>query len=226
MTTLVFWIDVDNTLLDNDHVKEVWDEDLKVELGPDLAQRFWDIYEQVRHERHVIDIPRSLSRLREQIPLSEPDEQTYEHVRSLFDNYPFDKALYPHALETLRYLGTLGMTVVVSDGDMVFQAEKIVNSHIADAVDGRVLLYTHKQEHLDEIMQRYPGDHYVIIDDKPQILADTRSKLGNLVTTVFVQQGHYAADPMPESFTPDITVAHIGDLRSYSAQQFLTPAHR
>jgi FMN phosphatase YigB (HAD superfamily) len=226
MATLVFWIDVDNTLLNNDHVKEVWDEHLKAELGADLTQRFWDIYEQARHERGVIDIPLSLSRLREQVPLNEMDEQTYEHVHSLFDNYPFDQALYPHALETLRYLGTLGTTVVVSDGDKVFQAEKIVNSYIAEAVDGRVLLYTHKQEHLDEIMQRYPGDHYVIIDDKPQILADTHSKLGNLATTVFVKQGHYATEPLPEGFTPDITVEHIGDLRGYSAQQFLTPAHR
>jgi FMN phosphatase YigB (HAD superfamily) len=226
MSTLVFWMDVDNTLLNNDHVKEVWDKALKVELGPDLTRRFWDIYEQARHERGVIDIPLSLARLREQIPFSVMDEQTYEHVSSLFENYPFDQALYPHALETLRYLSTLGTTVVVSDGDKVFQAEKIVNSYIAEAVDGRVLLYTHKQEHLDEIMQRYPGDHYVIIDDKPQILADTRSKLGDLVTTVFVQQGHYAAEPLPDGFTPDISVARIGDLRGYNSQQFLTPAHR
>jgi phosphoglycolate phosphatase-like HAD superfamily hydrolase len=113
--------------------------------------------------------------------------------------------------------------VIVSDGDLYFQAEKIFNSSLADAVDGRVLLYTHKQEHLDKIIQRYPADHYVIIDDKLDILADTKKVLGPKVTTVFVKQGKYAARKLPENFIPDIIVDHIGDLRNYTAEQFLRP---
>ncbi len=221
MPKLVFWIDVDNTLLANDDVKADLDEHIQVELGPRLAQRFWDLYEQARHERGVVDIPLALARLREQTPLLEMDEQTYHHVLSLFDNYPFFRALYPDALETLRYLSTLGTTVIVSDGDQYFQAEKIVNSELAEAVQGRVLLYVHKQEHLDEIMKAYPGDHYVIIDDKPDILADTKARLGDLVTAVFVMQGKYALGEKPDNFDPDLTVLHIGDLRNYSAEQFL-----
>src|SRR6266487_1498579 len=181
MPTLVFWIDVDNTLLANDDIKADLAEHIQVELGPRLAQRFWDLYEQARHETGVVDIPLALARLREQTPLSEMDEQTYRHVHSLFDNYPFFRKLYPDALETLRYLSTLGTAVIVSDGDQFFQAEKIVNSELAEAVQGRVLLYIHKQEHLDEIMKAYPGDHYVIIDDKPDILADVKAALGDLV---------------------------------------------
>src|SRR4030088_2989495 len=115
MSTLVFWIDVDNTLLANDDVKEDWDKHLQVDLGPELTARFWDLYEQVRKERGVVDIPLALTRFREQTPLTELDEQTYQHVHSLFDNYPFQQALYPHAVETLRYLRTLGLTVIVSD---------------------------------------------------------------------------------------------------------------
>jgi len=221
MSTLVFWIDVDNTLLANDDVKQDLDEHLKVLLGPRLAARYWELYEEVRKEKDVIDIPLALTRLRDEIPLTEMDEETYRHARSLFDNYPFYKALYPHALETLRYLGTLGLTVVVSDGDLCFQAEKIVNSNLADTVEGRVLLFVHKQEHLDEVMQRYPADHYAIIDDKPQILFDAKQIVGNHLTTVFVKQGKYASVPLPENFTPDIIVSHIGDLRNYTAKQFL-----
>src|SRR6266702_2549198 len=216
MATLVFLSDVDNTLLNNDKVKEDIDAHLQVDLGPELTQRFWELYEQVRQEKSVIDIPETLRRLRQEVPLEKMDEQTYEHVVSIFENYPFFQALYPHTLETLAYLNTLGLTVIVSDGDSFFQAEKIFHSHLADAVEGRVLIYTHKQEHLDEIMHLYPADHYVMIDDKPQILADSRPIMGDRLTTVFVKQGKYAARDIPSNFSPDISVLHIADLRNYT----------
>jgi FMN phosphatase YigB (HAD superfamily) len=220
LPTLVFLLDVDNTLLANDDVKEDWDRHLKVQLGERLTAHFWDLYEQARHETDVVNIPLALDRLRQETPLSEMDEETYRHVHSLFDNYPFVQALYPHVLETLQHLRTLGLTVIVSDGDSCFQPEKISESGLAEAVEGRVLIYKHKQEHLDEIKQRYPADHYVVIDDKPQILVDIKHLWGKEVTTVLVQQGKYAKQ-MPSNFTPDITVPHIGDLRTFTAEQFL-----
>ncbi len=111
--------------------------------------------------------------------------------------------------------------MIVSDGDMYFQAEKIFSSAIAETVEGRVLIYIHKQGHIEEIMKQYPADHYVMIDDKPQILAESKLILTNKLTTVFVQQGKYATDQKPATFTPDISVSHIGDLRKYRAEQFL-----
>lgn len=220
MPTLVFWIDVDNTLLANDDLKADLDQHIQAMLGSKLAQRFWDFYEQAREEKDVVDIPLALTRLREQVSLAEMDDERYRHVRSLFDNYPFFNRLYPQVLETLHYLRTLGLTVIVSDGDLIFQAEKIVNSALAEAVEGRVLLYVHKQQHLEETMNAYPGDHYVLIDDKPTILADTKQLLGEHVTTVFVAQGKYASDQKPDNFTPDLSVLHIGDLLHYTAEQF------
>ena len=148
MTTLAFLLDVDDTLLNNDAVKEDYDRLLRAEIGPTLTKRFWNIYEQVRAERDVVDIPLSLKRLREQTSLQELDEQTYKRVLSIFYDDPFSKALYPHTLETLQYLSTLGLTVIVSDGDPVFQAMKIVNSQLGKAVEGRVLIYTHQQDPL------------------------------------------------------------------------------
>ncbi len=221
MPSLVFLIDVDNTLIDNDAVKKDLGAHIQVELGPILAKRFWDIYEQVREESGVVNIPLALQRLREQTPLSELDEQTYLHVQSLFNNYPFSRALYPGTLETLRYLRTLGLTVIVSDGDMFFQAEKIIRSNLAEAVEGRVLIYTHKQQHLNEVMQQYPADHYVTIDDKPEILADVKAIMPDRITTVFVKQGKYATTQMPPNFHPDITVLHLADLKNFSAEQFI-----
>lgn len=220
MTTLVFLIDVDDTLIDNDNVKNDLDTHLRVEIGPALTDFFWELYQQAREESGVVNIPLALAWLREKTPLSVLDQQTYLHIHSIFDNYPFFKALYPYTLETLQYLRTLGLTVIVSDGDMFFQAEKIYHSNLAEAVEGRVLIYTHKQQHLQEIMQLYPADHYAMIDDKPQILADAKSIMGDRLTTVFVQQGKYAAGPKPADFTPDISVLHIADLMQVSAEQF------
>ena len=221
MPTLVFLLDVDNTLIANDDVKDDIDQHLKVQMGEQLTARFWELYEQAREESEVVNIPLALQRLRAETPLNELDEETYRHVHSIFDNYPFYDKLYPYALETLRHLGTLGLTVIVSDGDMFYQPEKIYRSDLAETVGGRVLIYKHKQQHLDEIKRLYPADQYVMIDDKPQILADSRLIMGDVLTTVFVKQGKYAVLQHPEGFTPDISVLHIGDLRSYTAAQFL-----
>jgi FMN phosphatase YigB (HAD superfamily) len=221
MQPLEFLVDVDNTLLDNDAIKKDWDEQLQVELGPELTTRFWEIYEQVRKVRGVVDIPLALSRLREQTPSKELDEQLYQHARSLFFDYPFYKRLYPSTIETLEHLRVMGLTVIVSDGDLVFQTEKIIKSHLEEAVEGRVLLFTHKQEHLDEIMRAYPADHYVMVDDHPHILCDSKRIMSDRLTTVFVKQGHYATDGLPEGFVPDLTLLHIGDLRSYHREQLL-----
>jgi FMN phosphatase YigB (HAD superfamily) len=220
MPALVFLLDVDNTLIDNDGAKQDLADHIQVQLGSKLAARYWELYEEARKQEDVVDIPLALKWLREETPLADMDEETYRHVQSIFDNYPYFDKLYPRALETLRSLRTLGLTVIVSDGDMSFQAEKIFRSDLAEAVDGRVLIYKHKQQHLDEITWRYPADHYVMIDDKPQILADSQPLMGNKLTTVFVRQGKYANE-VPPNFSPDISVLHIGDLRAFTAEQFL-----
>jgi FMN phosphatase YigB (HAD superfamily) len=221
MTQLAFLLDVDNTLLANDEVKKNLDQRLHAVLGEGLAGRFWEIYEQVRKEKSVVDIPFSLQRLRAETPVAKLDDTTYQRAHAVFDTYPFFEYLYPHVIETLHHLRELGLTIIVSDGDQYFQEEKIVNSHLAAAVEGRVLIYIHKQQHLDEILQRYPAEHYVIIDDKAQILADTKAALGSRLTTVFVRQGKYAQEALPTNFTPTISVERIGDLRDYNAQDFL-----
>jgi FMN phosphatase YigB (HAD superfamily) len=222
MVQLAFLLDVDNTLLANDEVKEHLDHQLRKAMGDEVTRRFWEIYEQVRQEQGIVDIPLSFRRLRAEVPEEQLDEQTYEHAHAVFDTYPFFQNLYPHVIETLHYLRTLGLTIIVSDGDQYFQAEKIVNSHLAEAVEGRVLIYRHKQQHLKEILQLYPADHYVMVDDKALILAESKAVLGSRLTTVFVKQGKYAREPLPANFTPTLSIEQIGNLRDYTAQDFLS----
>ncbi|WP_376795701.1 HAD family hydrolase [Thermogemmatispora sp.] len=223
MPQLVFWIDVDNTLLNNDHVKEELERELRVLLGAELAGRFWELYEAVRHESGVVDIPQALARLRAETPEQRLPEVTFERARDLFEHYPFATALYPGARETLEHLSSLGLTVIVSDGDHLFQAEKIVNSHLAEAVEGRVLIYDHKERHLEETMRHYPGEHYVAIDDRLDLLAACKEQLRERLTTVFVRQGRHAEEGLrqPGHYQADRSVEAIGLLRGYRVADFL-----
>ena len=217
MAELVFLLDVDNTLLDNDFVKEDLDRRMRGFLEPRDEERFWELYEAVRHERDVVDFPFTLERLHE----SFKDEPAYNRLSQLLNDYRFDKHLYPHAIETIAHLRTLGTTVVVSDGDAVFQPRKIAEAGITEAVGGQVFVYTHKEKSIAEVLERVPGDRYVMVDDKRRILASLKSAYPDRFTIVHVMQGHYAhadADLKPH---PDIEVAAIGDLRRCGASDFL-----
>lgn len=215
-TRLSFLLDVDNTLLDNDALKEYLAAELRTLLGDDGAARFWTLYEEVRRERDVVDLPLTVRRYAQQTG----DAAQEAAIERILDTLPFARFVYPHAIETLRYLGTLGVTGILSDGDLVFQREKIDRSGLGAAVEGRVQIYTHKEEHLDEVARRQPAEHTVLIDDKARILCEVKQVLGGRLTTVHVRQGHYGVEPLPEGFQPDMTVAHIGDLRSIDAARF------
>jgi FMN phosphatase YigB (HAD superfamily) len=128
--------------------------------------------------------------------------------------YPFADRLYPGALDVLAHLRELGETVVVTDGDAVFQPHKVERSGIGSAVDGRLLLYTHKELSLDDVERRYPAERYVFVDDKLRILTAAKQHWGERVTTVLPLQGQFATDPEVAAAHPaaDVTVDGIADL--------------
>jgi len=132
-------------------------------------------------------------------------------------DYPFASRLFPSALKVLRQLRGLGPTVILSDGDVVFQPHKVKRAGLSDAVDGRVLIYIHKEEALDDVERRFPAEHYVVVDDKLRILAAVKRFWGERVTTVFPRQGSYALDPQTVHALPpaDFTIERIGDLLSF-----------
>ena len=214
---LNFQLDVDNTLLDNDALKELLAAQLRQVLGADGATRFWALYEDVRHERDVVDLPLTARRYAAQTGR----EDQANRIDQILDRLPFERFLYPHALDTLRHLATLGTVSILSDGDQVFQRRKIERSGLAAAVAGHVRIYTHKEDHLDDVVPRRPGEQTVLIEDKARILDDVKRLLGARVTTVHVLQGHYAREPLPAGFHADITVQAIGDLRTVPAEHFL-----
>ena len=138
-------------------------------------------------------------------------------MSSYLVDYPFANRLYPGALDVLELFRSWGQTVILSDGDVVFQPRKVERSGIYEMVSGNVLIYIHKEEELKDVEQRYPARHYVLVDDKPRILAAVKAIWRDRVTTVLPRQGQYANDAAVVASLPaaDLTVERIGDLLSY-----------
>ncbi len=217
---VVFLFDVDNTLLDNDRVTADLRRYLEREVGAERQARYWEIFEELRAELGYADYLGALQRYRGEYP-RDPHLLT---VSSFLINYPFANRLFPNSLDVLEKFRAWGPTVILSDGDVVFQPRKIERSAIWDAVEGHVLVYIHKEQELADVERRYPAEHYVLVDDKVRLLAAVKEIWGNRLTTVFPKQGHYARDPQALATYPpaDITVERIGDLLDYDLPAFLT----
>jgi FMN phosphatase YigB (HAD superfamily) len=207
---VVFLLDVDNTLLDNDRFAADFTARLEHDFGKVECERYWSIYAGLRDQQGYADYLGALQDFRAACD----DEPALLQISAFLLEYPFRERLYPRALAAVEHLRSLGTAVILSDGDIVFQPRKIQRSGLWDAVAGRVLVCVHKERMLEAIRQRYPATHYVMIDDKPQLLATVKRMLGDRLTTIFVRQGHYAAaseriviDP-----APDVIVKHMGDL--------------
>jgi FMN phosphatase YigB (HAD superfamily) len=214
----VFLLDVDNTLLDNDRFAADLGDRLEQAFGASERARYWTIFGDLRERLGLADYLGSLQTFRAGLD----DHPDLLEMSEFLLEYPFAARLFPRALEAIAHLSTLGRPVVLSDGDVVFQPRKIQRSGIGDAVQGRVMIYLHKERVLDHMQQRYPADHYVMVDDKPNLLAAMKSTLRSKLTTVFVRQGHYAlaAEAASVDPAPDIVIERIGDLISHNSSDF------
>ncbi|MBV9279054.1 MAG: HAD family hydrolase [Chloroflexi bacterium] len=218
--SLVFLLDVDNTLLDNDRLKEDLQRTIEERIGQERARRFWEVYEDVRQDEDFVDYPETVRRM----VVEYRDPGLGEQLQAILDAVPFTSYLYPHVMEAIAHLNTMGTAVILSDGDSVFQPQKIKKSGLEAAVEGRVLIFVHKELELPTVFERYPADHYVVVDDKARIIAALERECPTRFTTVLVLQGKYAH---PEDFDPkpDLVVPHVGDLRTFPKDRFLAGSH-
>jgi FMN phosphatase YigB (HAD superfamily) len=212
-TDLVFLVDVDNTLLDNDSLLEDLMGHIEREYGSSSRARYSEILEQVRSTLGYVDYLGALQQYRTE----HLDEPRLLEMSSFLVDYPFAQRLYPGALDVLGHLGAQGTTVILSDGDVVFQPRKVQRSGLWSAVGGRALIYIHKERMLAAVERRFPARRYVMIDDKIHILHAIKSAWGERVTTIMPRQGHYAHDPRLIAANPpaDVTVERITDLLQY-----------
>jgi len=210
---IVFLFDVDNTLLDNDHIVADLMRHLEREIGRQRQQRYWTFFEQLRSELGYADYLGALQRYR----LEYPRDSHILAVSHFLIDYPFANRLFPNSLDAVEHVRRFGDPVIVSDGDVVFQPLKIRRSGLMDSFDSRVLIYIHKEQELDDIATRYPADHYVLVDDKVRILAAVKRAWNSRVTTVFPRQGHYAMDEkeVAKYRAPDLFIEHIAMLQDF-----------
>ncbi len=210
MNQIVFLVDVDNTLLDNDHIQADIKAHLERDYGAACRDRYWTILEDLFTELGYRDYLGALQRYR----VEHPQDMQLLSMSSFLVDYPFANRLYPGSLDVLAQLRKWGPTVLLTDGDVVFQPRKVERSGLSEAVNSHVLIYIHKELALDDVEARYPAQHYVLVDDKPRILAAVKDAWGDRVTTVFPRQGQYAHDAkaLASFAVPDVTVDRIGDL--------------
>ena len=214
----VFLLDVDNTLLDNDRFTADLGDQLESSFGADERARYWDLFAQRRTTLGLADYLGTLQEFRAGLD----DNPKLLEMSQFLLEYPFASHLFPRALEAIAHLRSFGTPAVLSDGDMVFQPRKIQHSGIWDAVEGRVMIYLHKEKVLDHMQRRYPAKHYVMVDDKANLLAAMKQVLGARLTTVFVRQGHYAVSPESKSAAPapDLVIERIADLLNHNLTDF------
>ncbi len=218
---VAFLFDVDNTLLDNDRVETDLRHHIERTFGAETRDRYFAILEELRSELGYTDYLGALQRYR----LEDMCDPRLLMMSSFLMDYPFADRLYPGSLAVLNCVNKWGLTIILSDGDVIFQPRKVQQSGLWGAVDGRVLIYIHKEKMLADVEQLYPAQHYVMVDDKLRILKAMKEIWRDRLTTVFPRQGHYALDPGNIAAYPpaDITLEHIGDMVNYHLASFLGP---
>ena len=219
---VVFLLDVDNTLLDNDRVQADLDAHIAKLFGADAAKTYWSIYETLREKLGYADYLGAIQQFR----LECDDEVRAQDLAAWLLNYPFADRVYPGAFDAIAHLSRFGECVVLSDGDVVLQPRKIAVSGIARAVQDRVLIYVHKERMLDDVARRFPAQHYVMVEDKLRVLDGMKRRWRERLTTVFVRQGHYANDPAARKEYPpaQIELGGIRELCDLDAGAFVSPS--
>ena len=226
---VTFLFDVDNTLIDNDRAKRDLSARIAALLGEAGERRFWEQYEEVRRERGLVNIPLILARFGDELD-ADPAMTDAERRRLRFAladlvmGFPYRDYLYPGALEAVRKARALGQVALLSEGDATFQPHKIWRTGLDPEVDGNVLVFDRKLEHLEEMTAAFPADHYVLVEDKPEILGAVKRALGPRVTTVLVRQGKYANAPIAVDPAPDRIVASIGALAASELSDLVAEA--
>jgi len=209
----VFLFDVDNTLLDNDRIMSNLKSHLISEIGSERAEQYWRIFERIRADLGFVDYLGALQQYR----IEYPHEPHLVEVSYYLLNYPFANRLFPNSIDAVEHVKQWGTAVILTDGDVVFQPLKVYRSGLFEVCDSKVLIYVHKESELADVEERYPAEHYVVIDDKLRILDAIKKIWKSRVTTVFVSQGHYAKDPQILSNFPaaDLSLERIGALLDY-----------
>lgn len=220
--SVICLLDFDNTLIDNDRIVADLLSYLQHEVGDTCRRRYWEIFEELRAKFDYTDYLGALQRFRDE----HPHDPHLVSLSLFLLNYRFDKVLFPDTLRVVEHVNKWSRPVILADGDVLLQSHKLARSGVYDAVEKRVLICIHKENELDMVLERYPADHYVMVDDKLRILTAMKEKWGDRLTTVFPRQGHYALDPdiLGKYPAADVTIESVGELLQHDLMSLTNSA--
>src|ERR1700684_3080006 len=98
---VVFLLDVDNTLLDNDHVTADLKRHITKAFGAERQHRYWAIFEEMRKELGYADYLGTLQRYRMET-LRDPQ---FVQVSFFLTDYPFANRLFPGSMDAIEHMG-------------------------------------------------------------------------------------------------------------------------
>lgn len=184
-------LDVDNTLIDNDRLKDDLERALRAVLHPTDAEHFWHLYEQVRRDEGMVSFPTVLERF---LPTHCRSPHAPELAAEALFGIDFAGYLRPGALELVERIRRSATPVILSNGDQFFQRWKIWKSGLARAVDHRIWVFPEKEHHFTDLDRVFPDARFMLVEDKLDALRAARSHWGERVINVWMRFGHYADD--------------------------------
>lgn len=200
-----FFVDFDNTLINNDEVKYKIQKILTLRYGQNFTKEFIATHDQVRQKLGSVNFPLTIRKV------AKADLKLNKELHHVFHTFDFAGSLFDKAEEVIIHLQKFGQVIVITEGDSHYQTIKIKTSGIWDLVGGRVEIpLKDKVAHLPEFLKKYPSDIYYFIEDKPEVLKKVRALYKGKIKTIHVCQGHYSS--ICEMGIFDITVKSLSEL--------------
>jgi NDP-sugar pyrophosphorylase family protein len=207
----VFIIDLDNTLLDTDAVKEYVNKKLVPKMIPsNLLKIFWDEYEATRNRMGFV----SISDFSDSFANRVKDPSFSEKVRKLFYTIPFEKFVYNGVYGLIEFLEPRGEIVIFSEGDLVYQPMKIKSLSFSKNIDD-MFVFENRSKNVEKLIEIYKNRRKILIDDKITRL-ETFKGIAPDAITIHVKQGIYK-NLLPKSlkFKADYVAENIPDVLKY-----------
>ena len=117
---VVFLLDVDNTLIDNDAIQRDLKDHLQQNYGRDARDRYWRILEDLFAELGYRDYLGALQRFRAE----HPKEVELLAMSSYLIDYPFADRLFPSVFAVLKRLGLQSQDVRNHGAGVLFNQRK------------------------------------------------------------------------------------------------------
>ncbi len=213
---IAFFIDVDNTLINNDQIKEEIKKSLMQVLGEKEANHFWQHHDEFRSYEKFVDFPKVIRQY-----CSEKHEDRCELVfNKIFDSIGFAKAMYPNVKEVISHLQSIGQVNLFTEGDSIYQRMKIEKSGLSELVDA-IFLFEHKMDHVKEVVNQFEDFKKIFIDDRAMNLVKIKAMYPE-VYIIEVAQGHYSTIDHVEHAETDEKVDSIMELLQMEKNQILS----